>query len=76
MANVKNDQLYMELWKACAGPLVEVPRYGERVFYFPQGHMEQLVASTNQRVVDKDIPVFNLPPKILCRVLNVMFFFC
>ncbi|KAJ4892445.1 Auxin response factor 18 [Raphanus sativus] len=72
MANVKNDQLYMELWKACAGPLVEVPRYGERVFYFPQGHMEQLVASTNQRVVDKDIPVFNLPPKILCRVLNVM----
>lgn len=72
MENVKDDQLYMELWKACAGPLVEVPRYGERVFYFPQGHMEQLVASTNQRVVDKDIPVFNLPPKILCRVLNVM----
>ncbi|CAN6822792.1 unnamed protein product [Brassica oleracea] len=72
MESVVDDQLYMELWKACAGPLVEVPRYDERVFYFPQGHMEQLVASTNQRVVDKDIPVFNLPPKILCRVLNVM----
>ncbi|CAH8387030.1 unnamed protein product [Eruca vesicaria subsp. sativa] len=72
MANVEDDQLYMELWKACAGPLVEVPRCDERVFYFPQGHMEQLVASTNQRVVDKDIPIFNLPPKILCRVLNVM----
>uniref|UniRef100_A0A1J3H538 Auxin response factor n=4 Tax=Noccaea caerulescens TaxID=107243 RepID=A0A1J3H538_NOCCA len=67
-----NDQLYTELWKACAGPLVEVPRYGERVFYFPQGHMEQLVASTNQGVVDQEMPVFNLPAKILCRVLSVM----
>ncbi|KAI7752819.1 hypothetical protein M8C21_010899 [Ambrosia artemisiifolia] len=35
------DPLYKELWKACAGPLVDVPRDGERVFYFPQGHMEQ-----------------------------------
>lgn len=32
----------MELWKACAGPLVDVPKSGERVFYFPQGHMEQV----------------------------------
>jgi len=31
----------------------------------------QLVASTNQGVVDQEIPVFNLPPKILCRVLSV-----
>ena len=42
MESVVDDQLYMELWKACAGPLVEVPRYDERVFYFPQGHMEQV----------------------------------
>lgn len=34
--------LYTELWKLCAGPLVDVPRIGERVFYFPQGHMEQV----------------------------------
>ncbi|XP_010518327.1 PREDICTED: auxin response factor 11-like isoform X2 [Camelina sativa] len=68
----EDDQLYTELWKACAGPLVEVPRYGERVFYFPQGHMEQLVASTNQGVVDQEIPVFDLPPMILCRVLSVV----
>jgi hypothetical protein len=34
--------LYEELWHACAGPLVTVPRVGERVFYFPQGHMEQV----------------------------------
>ncbi len=36
------DALYRELWKACAGPLVDVPNSGERVFYFPQGHMEQV----------------------------------
>ncbi|KAG2410715.1 Auxin response factor [Vigna angularis] len=35
--------LYRELWHACAGPLVTVPREGERVFYFPQGHIEQVV---------------------------------
>ncbi|ESQ43890.1 hypothetical protein EUTSA_v10005857mg [Eutrema salsugineum] len=66
------DQLYTELWKACAGPLVEVPLAEERVFYFPQGHMEQLVASTNQGIESEEIPDFNLPPKILCRVLSVM----
>ncbi|KAL7204607.1 hypothetical protein ACSBR2_017645 [Camellia fascicularis] len=33
--------LYTELWRACAGPLVIVPHEGERVFYFPQGHIEQ-----------------------------------
>ncbi|KAJ8900538.1 hypothetical protein K2173_025315 [Erythroxylum novogranatense] len=64
------DNLYTELWKACAGPLVEVPRTGERVFYFPQGHMEQLEASTNQEL-NQQMPLFNLPPKILCRVVNI-----
>ena len=37
------DVLYPELWKACAGPLVTLPREGERVYYFPQGHMEQVL---------------------------------
>ncbi|KAG1370206.1 auxin response factor 23 [Cocos nucifera] len=64
------DALYTELWLACAGPLVTVPRVGERVFYFPQGHIEQVEASTNQ-VADQQMPVYNLPSKILCRVINV-----
>ncbi|RZC56761.1 hypothetical protein C5167_015615 [Papaver somniferum] len=34
------DDLYSELWRACTGPLVDV---GERVSYFPQGHMEQII---------------------------------
>ncbi|KAL8478371.1 hypothetical protein ACS0TY_030328 [Phlomoides rotata] len=62
--------LYTELWKACAGPLVTVPREHELVFYFPQGHIEQVEASTNQSS-DQQMPVYNLPTKILCRVVNV-----
>ncbi|XP_020264192.1 auxin response factor 9-like isoform X2 [Asparagus officinalis] len=65
-----DESLYEELWKACAGPLVEVPKIGERVYYFPQGHMEQLEASTNQEL-NQQIPLFNLPSKILCTVVNI-----
>ncbi|XP_027335924.1 auxin response factor 9-like isoform X1 [Abrus precatorius] len=64
------NELYEQLWKACAGPLVDVPRVGQRVFYFPQGHMEQLEASTNQEL-NQRIPLLKLPTKILCRVVNV-----
>ncbi|GMI69567.1 auxin response factor 11 [Hibiscus trionum] len=64
------DDLYPELWKLCAGPLVQIPGVQERVFYFPQGHMEQLEASTNQEL-NHEAPLFNLPSKILCRVLHV-----
>ena len=32
--------LYEALWHACAGLLVTLPRAGELVFYFPQGHLE------------------------------------
>ncbi|KAL8140924.1 hypothetical protein V2J09_006945 [Rumex salicifolius] len=62
--------LYTELWHACAGPLVTVPNKGELVYYFPQGHIEQVEESTNQ-VADQQMPIYNLPWKILCRVVNV-----
>lgn len=65
-----DELLFTELWKACAGPLVDVPRTNEKVFYFPQGHMEQLEASTNQEL-SQAIPLFSLPSKILCRVLHI-----
>ncbi|KAL2939463.1 Auxin response factor 1 [Bienertia sinuspersici] len=69
-ARPEQDALYKELWYACAGPLVNVPREGERVYYFPQGHMEQLEASTHQGF-DKQMPSFDLPSKILCKVANI-----
>ncbi|KAL5227106.1 hypothetical protein ABZP36_015371 [Zizania latifolia] len=64
------DPLYDELWHACAGPLVTVPRVGDLVFYFPQGHIEQVEASMNQ-VADSQMRLYDLPSKLLCRVLNV-----
>ncbi|XP_071694214.1 auxin response factor 9-like [Rutidosis leptorrhynchoides] len=69
LSNRPEDPLYKELWGACAGPLIELPKDGERVFYFPQGHMEQLQASTNQELNER-IPLFNLKPKILCKVVH------
>lgn len=65
------DDLYNELWKLCAGPLVDVPKDGERVYYFPQGHMEQLEASINQELNLRVPSSFNLKPKILCRVIHI-----
>ncbi|KAF7818250.1 auxin response factor 4-like [Senna tora] len=65
-----NDDLYKELWQACAGPSVKVPRMGELVFYFPQGHLEQ-VAALIPPDGQIEIPVYDLPSKILCRVLSV-----
>jgi hypothetical protein len=64
------DPLYPELWRACAGPLVTVPRPGDLVFYFPQGHIEQVEASMNQ-VAGNQMRLYDLPSKLLCRVLNV-----
>ncbi|KAH9620407.1 hypothetical protein KSS87_000019 [Heliosperma pusillum] len=42
------DALYGELWRACGGPLVEIPRLDQRVYYFPQGHMEQAEKETDE----------------------------
>ncbi|KAL1826234.1 hypothetical protein DCAR_0205370 [Daucus carota subsp. sativus] len=63
--------LNSELWHACAGPLVSLPAVGSRVVYFPQGHSEQVVASTN-REVDAHIPNHpNLPPQLICQLHNI-----
>ncbi|KAK4402027.1 Auxin response factor 1 [Sesamum angolense] len=65
IARASNDALYKELWHACAGPLVTVPREGERVITF-----HKLEASTHQGL-DQQLPSFNLPSKILCKVMHV-----
>ncbi|KAL3635212.1 hypothetical protein CASFOL_019759 [Castilleja foliolosa] len=65
-----DEALSKELWRACAGPLVSLPREGERVYYFLQGHMEQLEASIHQGL-DQQLPCFSLPSKILCKVMHV-----
>ncbi|CAN1199820.1 Auxin response factor 6 [Linum perenne] len=63
--------LNSELWHACAGPLVSLPNLGSRVVYFPQGHSEQVAASTNKEV-DAHIPNYpSLPPQLICQLHNV-----
>nr|XP_043621681.1 auxin response factor 1-like [Erigeron canadensis]XP_043621682.1 auxin response factor 1-like [Erigeron canadensis] len=62
--------MYKELWLACAGPQVSIPCVGERVYYFPEGHMEQIKAYMHNGS-QQQLPSFYLPPKILCKVVNV-----
>lgn len=63
--------LNSELWHACAGPLVSLPTVGSRVVYFPQGHSEQVAASTNKEV-DAHTPNYpSLPPQLVCQLHNV-----
>ncbi|KAF7151249.1 hypothetical protein RHSIM_Rhsim02G0247900 [Rhododendron simsii] len=63
IAGCGGDDLYKELWKACAGPLVDIPRVGERV----------LEASTNVEPNQRS-PLFNplnLPSQIICIVMDI-----
>ncbi|KAK3433058.1 auxin response factor 3 [Eucalyptus grandis] len=55
--------LCLELWHACAGPLISLPKRGSLVVYFPQGHLEH--------VSDFPTSVFDLPSQIFCRVVDV-----
>ncbi|KAE8656064.1 Auxin response factor 5 [Hibiscus syriacus] len=60
-----------ELWHACAGPLVSLPQVGSLVYYFPQGHSEQVAVST-KRMTTSQIPNYpNLPSQLMCQVHNV-----
>ncbi|XP_071693050.1 auxin response factor 8-like isoform X2 [Rutidosis leptorrhynchoides] len=67
----ENKCLNSELWHACAGPLVSLPTVGSRVIYFPQGHSEQVAATTNKEM-DAHIPNYpSLPPQLICQLHNV-----
>ncbi|KAL1347128.1 hypothetical protein AAHE18_08G236400 [Arachis hypogaea] len=68
------DDLFKELWRLCAGPLMDVPCVQDRVFYFPQGHIELLPEPTEQelrQMKNQKSPKYDLPSKILCRVIDV-----
>ena len=54
----------LELWHACAGPLISLPKKGSVVVYLPQGHLEHV----------SEFPassLFDLPPHLFCRVTDV-----
>lgn len=55
----------LELWHACAGPMISLPKKGSVVVYFPQGHLEQ-------HLHDFPLPASaNIPSHVFCRVLDV-----
>ncbi|CAD6235158.1 unnamed protein product [Miscanthus lutarioriparius] len=53
------DPLYPELWRAYAGPFITVPRIGD------------LVEASMNQVAGNQMRLYDLPSKLLCRVLNV-----
>nr|AZZ70072.1 auxin response factor 4 [Erythranthe lewisii] len=64
-----SSSIFMELWYACAGPLTNFPKKGNVVVYFPQGHVEQ--ASSALTFTPMEMPSFDLPSQIFCRVVDV-----
>ncbi|CAH2069337.1 unnamed protein product, partial [Thlaspi arvense] len=63
------SSIYSELWHACAGPLTSLPKKGNVVVYFPQGHLEQDAMVSYSSPLET--PKFDLHPQIFCRVVNV-----
>ncbi|XP_021628691.1 auxin response factor 4 isoform X2 [Manihot esculenta] len=63
------SSIYLELWHACAGPLTLLPKKGNVVVYFPQGHLEQVASSAPFSPME--MPTFDLQPQIFCKVVNV-----
>lgn len=57
------ESVCMELWHACAGPLISLPKKGSTIVYLPQGHLEQF----------SELPAlpYDLPAQVFCRVLDV-----
>ncbi|KAK9270941.1 hypothetical protein L1049_026529 [Liquidambar formosana] len=55
------------IWKACAGNSVQIPTVHSRVYYFPQGHVEQ---SSSPPILS---PLVSSTPLVLCRILAVRF---
>ncbi|KAK3161968.1 hypothetical protein QOZ80_1BG0083660 [Eleusine coracana subsp. coracana] len=53
-----------ELWHACAGPVVALPRRGSLVVYLPQAHL----AAAGARGGDVAV---GLPPHVVCRVADI-----
>ncbi|KAL0305693.1 UNVERIFIED_CONTAM: Auxin response factor 3 [Sesamum radiatum] len=62
-AATSSASVCMELWHACAGPLISLPKKGSAVVYFPQGHVEHLP--------EHPAVAYDLPPHVFCRVVDV-----
>ncbi|THU59449.1 hypothetical protein C4D60_Mb07t02260 [Musa balbisiana] len=60
----------LELWHACAGPRIWLPKKGSLVVYLPQGHLEHLRDGGGGRGRG-GIGGYDVPPHVLCRVVDI-----
>lgn len=71
----KMDELDYELWQACAGPLTSLPPVDSLVMYWPQGHIEQVIACTPDSAGAHDVfqasKEFTLPSHLLCTINRI-----
>uniref|UniRef100_A0A1D1XHD6 Auxin response factor n=2 Tax=Anthurium amnicola TaxID=1678845 RepID=A0A1D1XHD6_9ARAE len=62
----------LELWHACAGPLISLPRKESVVVYLPQGHLAQMVGECGGNGGAGGGPFrCSMPPHVFCRVVDV-----
>ncbi|XP_074567473.1 auxin response factor 15-like [Curcuma longa] len=62
----------LELWHACAGPRIWLPKRGSLVMYLPQGHLEHLgFSSADCDGGRRGACRFDVPPHVFCRVVDV-----
>lgn len=64
------EAVCLELWHACAGPLISLPRKGSVVVYLPQGHLEHL-GDGGGGGGGGGLFRYDLPPHVFCRVIDV-----
>ncbi|XP_074272279.1 auxin response factor 3 isoform X2 [Silene latifolia] len=73
----------MDLWHACAGPLISLPKKGSFVVYLPQGHLDEQHNmsdfhnnnnnnyNNNNNNNNSNNNNINIPPHVFCRVIDV-----
>ncbi|KAG0499206.1 hypothetical protein HPP92_003504 [Vanilla planifolia] len=61
----------LELWHACAGPRISLPKKGSLVVYLPQGHLEHLTFANGGAGGGRMFLRHDLPPHLVCRVVDV-----
>ncbi|XP_058730799.1 auxin response factor 3-like isoform X2 [Vicia villosa] len=65
-SNTSLGSVCLELWHACAGPMISLPKKGSVVVYFPQGHLEHVhdfSLSFSENI--------HIPSHVFCRVVDV-----
>ncbi|XLU53930.1 hypothetical protein S245_048578, partial [Arachis hypogaea] len=78
LSNGAGDDLFKELWRLCAGPLMDVPCVQDRVFYFPQGHIELLPEPTEQdlrQMKNHKSPKYDLPSNKIFKEQDFFLFY-